>query len=379
METFVAIFFGFALLTCIIYVFVILLFSTGWLRIKAFKASSSPPRTHISILIAARNESKNIEACLRSIIRQDYDKALYEVIVIDDHSEDGTLHITERFAKNNPSLQLRCFAAESGGGKKQALALAMLHATGELIVTTDADTVRGGRWLTSIGSFYESNQPRMIIGPVSYHNEKSLFEKIQGLELSGLVATGAAGAQLRMPVMCNGANLAFTRHAFDEAGGYSGMSKHASGDDVMLMTKIDEKHPGGVRFLRSQDAVVYTEACATFSSFIQQRVRWASKNRSVYNRASFATGLIVFLMSFLLLTGFVLSLFFPSLAVPLLILFGAKCIIDFLFLFLAAAFFQKRSHLRVFVPAQLFNILYTNVVALMAVPGGYHWKGRRQR
>lgn len=379
METFAAIFFGFALLACIIYVFVILLFITGWLRTGAFSTPAPQPRTRISILIAARNESKNIQACLESIVKQDYDKQLYEVIVADDGSEDDTLAIIMQFAVSNTGMQLKCVSGEGEGGKKQALALAMAHAKGELVITTDADTNRGERWLSTVAAFYETHYPEMIIGPVAYHNDKSLFEKIQALELCGLVATGAAGAQLRMPVMCNGANLAFTRKAYDEAGRYAAASRHASGDDVMLMTRINDLHPGGIRFLRSADAMVYTEACTTFSSFIQQRVRWASKNRSIYNGASFAAGAVVFVMSFVLLAGFILSLFVPSLIMPVLILFGAKCIIDFLFLFLAAAFFEKRSHLLAFVPAQLFNILYTNVVALMAVPGGYYWKGRRQR
>ena len=375
-----AIFFVVALVVCIAYVFVIVLFATGWMRTEEFTMTAScTGRTRCSILIAARNESNSIGECLRSIMEQDHPKVLYEVIVADDGSEDNTSDIVKSFMQRDPSFNLQYVKVNGDGGKKQALMHAAAKANGELILTTDADTTRGKQWLSSLVSFYETQQPKMIIGPVCYTNERSLFEKIQSLEFMALAVTGAGGAELGMPVMCNGANLAFQRKAFEQAGGYAAIDRSASGDDVMLMTKIHAMFPGEVKFMRSRQAMTFTNACATPREFLHQRVRWASKNRSLYNITSFVTGSIIFLMHFVLLAGIILALFFPALAVPMLILFGAKCFIDFLFLFLAAAFFKKLSQLLVFVPAQLFNILYINVVAIMAVPGRYDWKGRRQR
>ena len=130
METVAAIFFAFALLVCIIYAFTFLLFTMGWLGTKEHVAAASTTRTRASILIAARNESVNIESCLESILKQEFDRSFYEVIVVDDHSEDDTFSKIERFRERNPSLNLEAVRVKNGSGKKQALMQAAALASG---------------------------------------------------------------------------------------------------------------------------------------------------------------------------------------------------------------------------------------------------------
>jgi glycosyltransferase involved in cell wall biosynthesis len=72
----------------------------------------------VSVLIAARNEEKNIEKLLQSIYNQTFPKELYEVIIVDDHSEDDTKKIVNNFINNYKDINIRLLEAESEGKKK---------------------------------------------------------------------------------------------------------------------------------------------------------------------------------------------------------------------------------------------------------------------
>ncbi len=81
--------------------------------------------------------------------------------------------------------------------------------------------------------------------------------------------------------MCNGANLAYEKQAFEEVGGFTGIDMIASGDDMLLMYKIYHAYPGSVHYLKSPDAIVRTLPVDTVKGFMNQRIRWSSKADSM--------------------------------------------------------------------------------------------------
>src|SRR5437868_4382168 len=100
------------------------------------------PSISVSVIIAARNEAKNIKACIYSILANDYPRELLEVIVVDDHSEDDTAQIVDNYPDNN----VRCIrlgehmdGREARSYKKVAIDLGVKNSTAALIITTDAD------------------------------------------------------------------------------------------------------------------------------------------------------------------------------------------------------------------------------------------------
>lgn len=377
MESFAASFLFIALLVCVLYVFIMALLAAGFISLKRFIPSSSIVTTSVSVIIPARNEEENIAECLSGIIAQDHPAHLLEIIVADDASEDRTAQLVQAMVDEHPQVNIKLVKA-AGQGKKAALSAGIAASRGKLIITTDADTMHGSSWIRYMASYYEQHHPKMIIGPVAYTGERSFFEKLQSLEIMGLVAAGAGAAQLNMPVMCNGANLAFEREVFNAVGGY-GKGDIASGDDVMLMSIIHSIYPGSVKFILSREATARTRACTSLKEFIHQRVRWASKNRAAYNISSLGIGIVVFLMNLAVLTALVLSAFHRPLLAPGLFLLAVKCGIDFLFLFLAAATFEKGRYLLLFVPGQLWNIVYVSMIAFLSLFRKYQWKGRTQR
>ena len=90
---------------------------------------------------------------------------------------------------------------------------------------------------------------------------------------------GITGASVfkKVHAMCNGANLAYQKDVFFEVGGFEGIDQVASGDDMLLMHKIQTRYPNEIMFLKSKDVIVTTRAAESLKEFINQRIRWASK------------------------------------------------------------------------------------------------------
>src|SRR6188474_1718198 len=81
----------------ILYGLLIIYYWLAWRSIPGFRSSSSLPQTKISVIIPARNEEKNIGLLLDALQNQNYPKELFEILVIDDHSEDQTAIVVRQY------------------------------------------------------------------------------------------------------------------------------------------------------------------------------------------------------------------------------------------------------------------------------------------
>ena len=234
----------------------------SWRRLPEWSVPEQfVPRTPVTVVVPARNEADNIEACLRSVFQQNYPLHLLEVIVVDDHSEDDTSTIVERL--NRPNLRLLRLADFVQAGattsfKKKAIDTAIAHARGELIVTTDADCTAPPDWLPAIVSLYEQCRPQAILASVGLSPTLNAWERFQALDMAGLMLCSGALAHRGMPLLANGANLAYAKSAFEAVQGFDGIDHLASGDDLMLIHKIAASFPGQVLFLKHRGSTVLT-------------------------------------------------------------------------------------------------------------------------
>ena len=186
--------------------------------------------------------------------------------------------------------------------------------------------------------------------------------------------------------MCNGANLAYTKKAFEEVGGFTGIDNIASGDDMLLMHKIYKRWPDKVLFLRSKEAIVQTAPVNSIKEFFSQRIRWASKADKYDDKRIFAVLLLVYLVNLLLLILPIIALFNNaqysmfnvqcSLMGVWLLLLLAKTITELIFLYPVAKFFGKQSMLWMFPLMQPFHIIYTVIAGWLGKFGSYRWKER---
>ncbi len=376
------------------YFVIIAMFSIGWFSLGQFKKTSPKPKTRVSVLVPARNEENTIEKLLSNLCLQDYPDYLYEIIVIDDHSTDNTVRTVNNFISQHKarlsspdgngtagkgfSIKLLRIKGETQtkAYKKKAIRTAIEQSLGNLIITTDADCLPDKNWIKTIVSLYETKQPKMIVGPVSFHQEKSFFQKIQSLEFLSLIAMTAGAIKTGHPIMCNGANLAYEKQAFFDVGGF-GIDRFSSGDDVFLLQRIRKRFgSNSVRFLKSKDAFVYTEALETLREFFDQRIRWASKNKG-YDLKILVISFTVYMMNLLLLAAVAISFFHSGFWKTTAYIFAVKYIIDLPVLIGIVSFAKKMKLFVYSVPLIVIYPIYIILAGALGIVSSYNWKGRK--
>ena len=366
------------------YAFTLLLFILGWLRLKTFKENSrSAFVTDVSIVIPARNEEEGIVQTIMDINNQNFPAERIQLILINDNSTDATLQkIQDCLESEKENIKIDVLVlnlaedARSVAYKKRAITLGIEHATGTLVVTSDADCRRGPNWLRSIVAYYETAAPGFISAPVAFDQEKNWFEKFQTLEFLGLIGIGAGSIGCGIPVMCNGANLAFKKEFFYEVKGYEGVNAIASGDDVFLMFKIAAKYSGSVHFIKSREAIVYTNAKSSLGEFIEQRKRWASKGAKNNSVVVLLIGVFTYMFHLLLLFAGIISIFYNTFTSILIAALALKILCEFILLFLVTGFFKRRSLLFHFLQEQFLYVPYIVWVGALGTFSKYKWKGR---
>jgi cellulose synthase/poly-beta-1,6-N-acetylglucosamine synthase-like glycosyltransferase len=357
-------------------------YSSWWKSIPGFTMDDSKewkPLLKISVIIPARNEEENIAACLHSICKQNYPRHLFQIIMIDDNSTDNTLRIANSIAYEG--IRIICFALDPAdkntAPKKRAIEAGISMASGELIITTDADCTAGPDWLRSVAAYHDQSKNIFIAAPVKIKDGSSLLSKFQALDFLTMQGITAAAVFKRFHNMCNGANLAYEKKVFYEVDGFTGIDNIASGDDMLLMNKVAVKYPQSIGFIHSPAAIVTTLPAAGWKAFFQQRIRWASKATHYKERGIFLVLLLVYLTN-LLLFCFLLMGLFEKFA---LLLFGFLCLAKFfmeLFFVSDVARFFKQSYL---VPWLFFlqplHIIYIVVSGFLGQFKTYEWKGRK--
>ncbi|OCX51110.1 glycosyl transferase [Mucilaginibacter sp. PPCGB 2223] len=349
----------------------------GWARLKTPPPSSAKAcKTKVTVLIAARNEEEKIALTIDDILAQDYPAELFELIIADDHSTDRTSEIIGSYAGRGVRLLQLWDEKALNSYKKRAIAEAIKLSTGDFLVCTDADCRMGPQWLSSIVSYYESNDLVMVSSPVAYFDEKNLFERLQTLEFSYLIGMGAAFIGNGRASTCNGANFAYRKDTFYEVGGFKGIDDLASGDDELLLQKVAEKHPGKIGFLKKREAIVYTHAKHTLQEFLQQRRRWASKSVKYKDKKVVAVAIGIWLFNLSMLVNALLGFINTDLWKLLLLQFALKTIFEIIFLTPIDVFLKRANLVLLLVFLSPVHIIYFVYVGIMGNTKKYHWKGR---
>ena len=358
----------------IIYAALIIYYWQSWKSIPLFQPISTTPSSKISIIIPARNEEDNIESLLQSIVNQTYPKELFEVIVVDDNSTDNTAAIALKFS----FVKLISLKEDSiNSYKKKAIEVGVAAATGELIITTDADCIVTPAWLSVIENYYKQTESVFIVAPVVIESDSSLVQIFQSMDFMVLQGITGASVWKKVHSMCNGANLAYQRKAFQAVNGFADIDHIASGDDMLLMYKIHKSFPGRIQYLKSKDVIVSTQPVKTWKAFFNQRIRWASKADKYDDKRIFPVLLLVYLFNLSFLILFVAGWWNISYWWCLLILLAGKTLVELPFIFSVASFFNKKQLVKYFVLLQPLHILYTIIAGWLGKFGSYEWKGRR--
>ncbi|HLP74606.1 MAG TPA: glycosyltransferase [Bacteroidales bacterium] len=321
----------------------------------------------VSVVVACRNEEKNLPALLTSLSDQEYPQHLVEIIIVDDHSTDSTGRIAETYSAK---LNIRLFP-NKGKGKKEAIRTGVLNSGSDLIITTDADCIPGKRWISSIVSKYESEKADLIAGPVRLTGSAGFLGKFQQLEFLSLQSITAGTILSGSGTMCNGANLAFTRDAWLRSEKDLRFDI-LTGDDVFLLHSL-KKQKALITWAESQDAIVDTKAAPDLRSFLRQRKRWASKSTAYKDPLSIFLGIVTFVTNMVFAVMIVSVIIDPDYLRTLAAVFILKSIPDFLLLHNTASRYKRRNLLWWFLPSQIVYPFYVLTVSIFAlIPARTH-------
>jgi poly-beta-1,6-N-acetyl-D-glucosamine synthase len=340
----------------------------GFKKTPVFIPGPSPKnRIKTNIIICALNEEKTIGRCLTSILEQDFDFNLLEIIFVNDGSKDNTLDVATEILKNS-GKNYSIINNTERLGKKDGITMAMEMCNGELIITRDADTYTTNKnWLSTIVSFYEDTQKEFIICPIEIESRNGLLNQLQFLENKALAVVTGGFACNKKAFLCNGANLAFTKTLFRKVNGYKSHEEIHSGDDVLFLEDVKKYDPMVVTYLKQSSASVITYPVSGFKKLLEQKVRWASKFDKNPNQTNAFLGIIVCLVHFFGLFYLIKPLFTHHIPLFGIIFICLRFLIDFLLLFLASRYFNRPLKLHWLLPVALFYSFYVIITALLSV------------
>ena len=334
----------------------------------------------VSIVIAARDEAHNIADCLDSILAQDYHKGLLEVIVVDDFSTDKTTEIVRGY----PQVKLLCLkditpSLAEKANKKLAVHTGIVAATGEIIMTIDADCTAFPAWVTLMVSHLTHHRLNYITGPIRLSSCTSWLDHYQGLEILGMNALTAFGIRSKKILLSNAANSCFYKSLYLSVEGFNGIDDIASGDDVLFLNKVYKDNPKQIGYCKSNAAIIHTTPQTTLSAVLRQRIRWASKYGRIGGSHPLWIMGFIFIYTFGLVSSFVGGLFIDY---YFFFIFGAlfffKLRADHWYLSNLCREFERPRWMRYFLPSFLMYPVITTWTGLKSILfKRYQWKGRK--
>lgn len=229
----------------------------------------------LSVVICARNEAENLSKFLPEVLNQDYPS--YEVVVVNDCSEDNTFDVLGTLMKQYSHLKVSLIQKDPGftHTKKLAMLIGIKAAKNDLLVFTDADCKPVSRnWLREVAFAAEKEKADIVIGYGAYLTEPGLLNSyiryetmFNAMQYFGMTMAGK-------PYMGVGRNLAYRRSFFFEKGGFGPHNHIMSGDDDLFVNR--NSTPDNCSLMHPHESFTQSVACKTVIQWIKQRRRHLS-------------------------------------------------------------------------------------------------------
>jgi len=357
-----------------VYAIFVLLFVIGILRLKTDRSSQKP---FISVLIAARNEEEMLSGILSDLSKQNYPN--FEVIVVNDRSEDNTEAIIDRFYHSDSRFRKLNITSKVEGvcPKKNAISKGVEASNGEIILSTDADCRVSPDWIKTIVSCYEDNTG-MVMGNIFYNtHRKTILQLFQSFDFHTLMICAAGSCGLGYPLATSGCNLSYRKRTFTEIGGFSEAFDPTSADDFALLQLIKHKTSKSIKFCPEPAAEVNTYVETKLKDFLRQRIRW-SQGGSIVFRYEKLLGLflvVIFAINAFMLAGLIYSITEPSFFPIYLQFLLLKLVLDGILGLIGSQRLGHRASMLWFPLWFILSPLYYFVVGVGTLFAKPRWKG----
>tara|TARA_Y100001970_G_scaffold292072_1_gene431802 strand:+ start:1319 stop:2407 length:1089 start_codon:yes stop_codon:yes gene_type:complete len=322
----------------------------------------------VSVVIAARNEEKNLPDLIQDLVKQEYPTDKIEVIIVNDRSNDSTLSILEEAEKNYSFIkQIKVGKkSEEMTPKKHALKLGIEAARGDVIISTDADCRVKSLWVSSM--VYSVFQTDGISIGYSKVVGKEFFDHYQCIDFLGIIAVNAGAGGWNHFWSGTGQNLAYRKSYFEKINGFETVKDQLSGDDMYLVQSISKVQNGLINI--DPNSFVTTLGVGTIYEFINQRVRWSSNSRNIIqSRPLF----FVFLVSAFLTN--ITILFYAILGISGWgFVFLIKFIFEGLVIYLGGRLFETSIKPGVYIIWALIQPFYIPIIGCLGIFNKFKWK-----
>jgi len=357
------------LLICLIFFYIVLLWKvSSFLIVKPLNEKSIlAEQQKFSILIPFRNEQENLPALLQSIKQLNYPSTYFEVIFINDHSDDdGEKIISKAWVENAKILSL----PDNETGKKAALKYGAANALYPWLIFTDADCMLDKNHLQLLHAQTHDQSYAAVYGSILLipnNHVFSLFDAIETLLLQGFTAFGFL---IKQPFLANGANWAvkkdvFINHQYQANEG-------PSGDDVFFLNYIKSKEP----ILYLPNWTVQCFGAKNYNQFINQKIRWSHKWKKYFDKTTVLLGLIFIggQTAYLLL---LLSLFFnKNFSILACFIFVLKISVEWFYAKKCSFYFKQTLNKPYLLMFFIMYPFYTLYIGVASIKSNFNWKGR---
>jgi len=228
----------------------------------------------LSIVVAAKNEAENIPSLITALKEQTYPTDLFEVIIVDDNSNDNTLQIIKSEIADLTNFKVIQATEKNYPAKKGALDIGIKHASNQHIVITDADCIPSPDWLKAFANKFSQGND-FVFGIAPYKQTKSFVNKIAAFENLRAHMLMFAFAKLGFPYSAAARSFGFSKAAFEKVDGYSNTTETLSGDDDLLIREA-VKNNMKIGLVTSKNAFVYSNTKQTYNEYKTQKFRHTS-------------------------------------------------------------------------------------------------------
>lgn len=240
----------------------------------------------VSIIVPARNEEANLERCLTALCASEYPADKYEILVVNDRSDDATEQVLQelsaRLPRVRPLHRRDTLDHPNLKGKPGALQHGIDNAKGSVYVLTDADCLVHPLWLDTMVAPFADETVSLVCG-FTVIRLRRLFDVLQDIEWLYTQTMARAGIQNGVPLGCFGNNMAIRAETYQELGGYSAIEFSITEDLALLQAM--SKAGKGVRYLCDERATVETLPCVTVGEYLRQKHRWVRGGMALGSKA----------------------------------------------------------------------------------------------
>ncbi len=362
-------FFWLLLLFSLFYILLTALLWRGLSRLHV--PVSNTLKKKISVIIAARNEEKNILPLLSSLANQRYPKENFEIIVVNDRSTDGTAALVEQFRQQCGNLRMISIESNQTDmpNKKNALRAGIDAAQFDILAFTDADCIVPPAWLEEISRHY-SEETGVVAGYSPYRYDKT-FSVLRYEEFRKSILA-AASVGLRNAFLCTGRNFSYRKAVFKQLGGFEKIKQSISGDDDLFLQRVSGETDWQIAYMTGPDSSVTTLPPDSFSTFLHQRIRHISAGKWYPVSLKF-----FYLLHHLYLVIVAAGIFIS----PLMGLsaFMIKVNLDAALAVKGGSMFREQFTVPRFFISQIYEFGYSLFIAPLGHIGKFEWKGTTRK